>query len=377
MNTHLWVQGNTTIRGPRPWIDVRAYGAKGDNFTNDRQAIQDAFDAVPFPGGQVFFPAGLYRLDGPITCNTYNRSIHVVGAGRGFCALIWDAGSVGGLHFDFVNSWNRLTLHSLALVTKASSGDIALKASWPFWNGGESTGPHIYDVHISAESGGYWTKGVEMNHASGARIHDFDIFGYATPDNMTHGIHLLNSSSIVKIYSGHILYPGIGVLIQGIAEGAYISDVEAVVANIGFYLDSPVGVYPGTAIRDCHTAAFEKGIYLYQHNDVALTGNLIYQQDAAENNNFMGIHVIHSPFTRIIGNNLHGGTHNRNGIVLEGSSANCTIQGNVVRNMQTGIWLVGGGTDNNVVLGNRIVNPSLNSILNSGAGNLIPPGMNL
>jgi hypothetical protein len=38
VNTSLWVSGNVTIQGSRPYIDVVAYGAKGDSVTDTRPA---------------------------------------------------------------------------------------------------------------------------------------------------------------------------------------------------------------------------------------------------------------------------------------------------------------------------------------------------
>ncbi len=44
-------------RGPRPWVDVRAFGAKGDGITDDTQAFLDAFTFAANNGGAVFIPA--------------------------------------------------------------------------------------------------------------------------------------------------------------------------------------------------------------------------------------------------------------------------------------------------------------------------------
>jgi len=60
-----------------PWVDVRAYGAKGDDSTDDTKAIQAAFDYVG-QGGLVFFPEGTYKITSAITLNT---NVHVMGAG--------------------------------------------------------------------------------------------------------------------------------------------------------------------------------------------------------------------------------------------------------------------------------------------------------
>lgn len=59
------------------WVDVRAYGAKGDGTTNDRVAINNALAALTaVGGGTLFFPDGTYLVSGgagrPITLTGNN-----------------------------------------------------------------------------------------------------------------------------------------------------------------------------------------------------------------------------------------------------------------------------------------------------------------
>ena len=70
----LAVSGNESVQGPRPRVDVTAYGAKGDNVTDDTAAIQAAINAAcqawPLGGGGIFFPAGSYHVSQPQTPST-------------------------------------------------------------------------------------------------------------------------------------------------------------------------------------------------------------------------------------------------------------------------------------------------------------------
>ena len=63
----LDLAGSLTIKGPRPWIDVTAYGAVGDGATDDTAAIQAALNAVPDSGGTVYMPKGAYVTTGTLT----------------------------------------------------------------------------------------------------------------------------------------------------------------------------------------------------------------------------------------------------------------------------------------------------------------------
>ena len=59
-------------------ISVCDYGATGDGVTNDLPFIQAAIDANP--GKSIFFPAGSYKITGPILVSTDNT--YLVGAGH-------------------------------------------------------------------------------------------------------------------------------------------------------------------------------------------------------------------------------------------------------------------------------------------------------
>jgi hypothetical protein len=69
--TTISVLGNETVTGPRPRVDVTAFGAKGDGVTDDTAAIQAAITFVcnghltNLGGGSIFFPPGLYLVSQP------------------------------------------------------------------------------------------------------------------------------------------------------------------------------------------------------------------------------------------------------------------------------------------------------------------------
>ncbi len=50
-------------------------GAAGDGVTDDTQAIQNAIDTVAVTGGVVFFPAGTYKVTGPLIIKSSNTAL--------------------------------------------------------------------------------------------------------------------------------------------------------------------------------------------------------------------------------------------------------------------------------------------------------------
>ena len=57
------------------YYNVKHYGAKGDNKTDDTRAIQAVINKVfQNGGGVVYFPAGIYRIKGPVLDSVGNQS---------------------------------------------------------------------------------------------------------------------------------------------------------------------------------------------------------------------------------------------------------------------------------------------------------------
>jgi hypothetical protein len=82
------VNGSSTFTGDQyfksgaPWYDVKAFGAVGHGATNDTAAIQAAINAAQAfaftLGGIVYFPPGIYNVQGGLTVN---GPVHLLGSG--------------------------------------------------------------------------------------------------------------------------------------------------------------------------------------------------------------------------------------------------------------------------------------------------------
>jgi hypothetical protein len=88
------------------WENVKAWGAKGDDSTDDTAAVQACIDAVgDATGGIVYFPPGTYRTTSVLTVDQSN--IWLMGSGVTAChifldnatavAVIADGSGVGGI----------------------------------------------------------------------------------------------------------------------------------------------------------------------------------------------------------------------------------------------------------------------------------------
>lgn len=69
------VSNNLYIKGPRPWVDVRGWGAVGDGVADDGPAWNAARAALPSSGGIVFVPPGSYNL---VTAFTFGGQTNVL-----------------------------------------------------------------------------------------------------------------------------------------------------------------------------------------------------------------------------------------------------------------------------------------------------------
>jgi len=200
----LSVGGNETVAGPRPRIDVTAYGAKGDGVTDDTAAIQSAINAACALDinhkSTLFFPPGNYVVSQPQTPSAnpvftglcaglliegsggnYDAQfgiapmsrIGVVPSGSPNAAAVFNPVSANGLTFKnievhgynqavYVSGGNGITFDNVCLVNAPTSmtDNVPLKVSAVLqlgWKGGciqAPDGNHDDVLIIGADTGG-------------------------------------------------------------------------------------------------------------------------------------------------------------------------------------------------------------------------------
>lgn len=129
----LTVTGNETVQGPRPRIDVTAYGAKGNGSTDDTAAIQAAITAACAQSNRptVFFPPGSYIVSqtqtpstAPIftTCSQLHLEGSSSGGGAQFLSapetqILVNAGASPSAApvFSFASPQNNVTVENLVI----------------------------------------------------------------------------------------------------------------------------------------------------------------------------------------------------------------------------------------------------------------------
>jgi hypothetical protein len=320
-------------------------------------------------------PAGTYDLSGQLTVS--GKTIAVRGEGQKVSILRFTSPTNGLVYSGGLGQ--TLTVTGLSFRSTSAGGGTAIRATWPavasVCDAGCVTGVlSNFEVSGEGETGNYWVNGVVLTNATAAKISTFVIRGASHTLGVA-GIELRGFSTPAYIRDGDIWQVPRGVRILDTSEGAHVSDLEIVGTEYGIEVSSQaqpgnIGL-PGTAITNNHTNTFVRGIYLVNHGQVTISGNLIFKLGTQ---NWMGIHVVHSQWNRILANYIvpiDTGAHPSNGIVLEGNSINNVIQGNTTQYMDTGIWLVHSGANDNIVTGNLNRLFRVAGILNWGAGNYL------
>ncbi len=168
--------GDQYFKTGRPWVDVRAYGAKGDGSTDDAAAIQAAINAAP--GGTVYFPPGNYcvKTAGGITVAT--AGLWLVGPSNANGMLIQTCGA----------DLNLLTINADSVVVRSmsmlGSGLNASANHNVITVGPNGTRTQIVQVDLA---GGYYNIANNAAYIFIDHIRTGNAHGPAVIDNVTSG----------------------------------------------------------------------------------------------------------------------------------------------------------------------------------------------
>jgi hypothetical protein len=252
--------------------------AVGDGSADDTAELQCAIDKVPASGGEIYMPAGRYKLT--FTLSVENKNITFRGDGQRLTNLEWHAGNDfgNGIEFKSLGSVNHtLNVRSLSLLRAAGSGGTAITGTWqatassPLDYGGTSA--TFFDVHISKKFPGItWTVGIGLGNAVGARINSFNIDGSNEQANSNSSIQIYGKSIGVSISDGNIGKARWGVHVANESENVRIENVETSQNGVGYFFDT-TGKHH--SITNCHAGAVGIGIQFNNSSDAVIAGNFL------------------------------------------------------------------------------------------------------
>lgn len=178
----------TTV-GRTPWINVKSFGAAGNNTGDDTVAINNAIKALPAAGGTVYFPAGTYK----ITDNIISRNaLTLVGEGSS-ATVIYQATS--GKHGLLCTDQLYLTVRGLALVGTGAGNSIGINLNRV--NGNASNYIRLDDVRLR-------TWGWDGIAGSNVIVSSWN--NVIAEKNTRHGFNIYNSNGVSTSLSMNSCY---------------------------------------------------------------------------------------------------------------------------------------------------------------------------
>lgn len=197
-------------------VNVRDYGAKGDGSTDDKSAIQQAINqagamGVSGRGVDVFFPAGVYAVSGPITC-TFNN-VMLRGAGWQstiiYCTITTGdvvqfgdgAATVAGCGLMNMSVWKSAAATTGSSININKMNDVLLQNF--------VVNNCFIGINIQGASIKVWVDQGEINNATSATGHGIQVTNGAAGDTYIRAIVMSNNpgskpaSGINLVQTGH------------------------------------------------------------------------------------------------------------------------------------------------------------------------------
>jgi hypothetical protein len=355
-------------------VRLAPYSATGNGVTDDTTAVQNAINAaVAAGGGEVYFPAGTYKLSATLTITA---SVTVRGEGQRTSVLLWSGlpNFNNGIVFQsFPNPHSTLTVRGVSLLRDSGVGGVALAAIWPqlsapnpvnYTTGGGVTAL-IEDIHVGStewpNNTKYWDYGILVQNAVAAKIATFNIQGPA--GGGVTGLWVGGAASgggTPGRTVGAMIHDG---TITNYSRGAFVYDQSDMVSIRNLVIKGVitgielVNAGNGTSVTNNQIWTTVYGIRNYNSlGDIAVTNNRIYQEVDSV---FVGIEVnnesVQSTRYRIIGNYVFTPswyTSTQTGILVANNVTDTVINGNTTHYMTSGIVLANAPVTRTLIHGN-------------------------
>lgn len=326
--------------GSLPYINVRHYGAVGNDTTDDTTAFTSALAALPSTGGTLFVPPGTYKLTGLLTLSTANTTILGSGAKLHWTAFGSSAhGSLGAGTSGIRITANNCTLRGLILY-------------------GPTVGAYVANQSLVVAVGTSRVAPLTRLTVDGCELYDVGSYGILTQfvnDITLTGNYLHNLG-----YAGTFLLSPVGAYVAGNHVKTISPGTVGNMYGLAFSHDSTnynldanagtrVAANPFAADVQCHGNVVEdvnwEGISFHAGYSCSIVGNSVYGCKAgiAIPNSSGAALAYAGGDNRVVGNlvdaNNRDGTSSGRantaiGININGgssvSSSHCTVSDNVV-----------------------------------------------
>ena len=364
--------------------NVKSFGAKGDDSTDDTAAIQNAINSLTGSGvgkgGIVYLPPGIYRISSALTFGNTANAITLKGSSTHF-PIMNNGGSIirvtntSGINAIEINNASSIAITNLGIDHASSSSGTAIKAT----STTSKQGVTIDQVYILDHS-----KGIELNGYANSIIKNSEIRDQPDNANSTHAILLKKGSDARQdqLRMENVIVEGLvggstrhqyskGLLVEDWTNSLWIKDCCFLRNKYGIYFDQSMGGETADAaafhrIENCDVdqndadGVFIDGGYSIWVQNCYLSSNINCGLVTGEN--FKGTMWINSPDCR--GNNLYGMAFNVNHNKIQINSPHIADNGSAQPAQSAGIQVLDGADDISIMggfIGGNVFGQHVNS----------------
>jgi Pectate lyase superfamily protein/Chaperone of endosialidase len=370
--------GSVLIKGPNPWIDIKAYGAAGDGVSDDSSFIQDAIDAAPSTGCNIFMPAGNYKFSSPVVGKS---NVNFFGVPGTTITVTSTLGTYehGAFEFGFGTETKNVRIEGIAFDINTSNHAISI------------SGASDIEIRSCKFTGEQTTDGM---------IKIDDETSYDTQNISVNGCLFFDSTA--SVISGVYVTTSHGEKTQAIS---IINNTFRNIASYGVHVDDGTGMTDGVIIQNNNfinmvggTSYGKWGVAVlaglgqaYKVKNLLIDGN--FYRNERTGNEILGFAFVYASTGVVISNNIAigPGTNNSGQIFVApgrmstpivgmsvvnnyvewfntfidfDSNVQTKIQGNTVRNCYGdggGFWITGYGTQHDIEVSGNLFENSYNT----------------
>jgi hypothetical protein len=232
------------------WLNIEAFGGKGDNLTDNLTSYLTALLALGGQGGGVYFPPGKYKFSANAAFNLPGGifSVSVIGAGQDATELVWP-NLLGGLTFNYAGISSSVHIRDLTLSTGQPSGGNALllNMATSVVNVGVAATSDIYRVTMRGSDGyrqtNYWSTGLAIQNVSQIQVDNLTVSGSSSQQGIGTSIIGLPGSGTYAVLLDIAKSNYFG-LATGLFYGSYVQGVTVDQTNF-IFVTTGIGSAPG------------------------------------------------------------------------------------------------------------------------------------